>query len=118
MLTQKVAKVAKKFECINCDYFTSKKSDYNKHINTRKHENTYTYLHKSRKKSPNNSYKCECGKEYIHRQSLYKHKSSCLIKNTNVNNDINDIQNDIEIVNNNNNNNNNNDNDNDNNNNT
>ena len=37
MLTKKVAKVAEKYACINCDYSTSKKSSYNKHILTAKH---------------------------------------------------------------------------------
>jgi hypothetical protein len=67
------------FVCESCDYSTSRQSDYDKHVLTPKHNNTYTYLHKSRKNSPI-QYKCECGKEYIHRQSLYTHKKKCTMK--------------------------------------
>jgi hypothetical protein len=37
MLTKKVAKVAQNFECNMCDYITSKKSSYDKHLLTAKH---------------------------------------------------------------------------------
>jgi hypothetical protein len=39
MLTKKSAKIRKEFVCINCNYATSDKKDYNKHIVTSKHKN-------------------------------------------------------------------------------
>jgi len=39
MLTQKSQKSQFKFVCINCDYNTSKKSDFEKHKLTLKHQN-------------------------------------------------------------------------------
>ena len=69
-------KNAEIFYCIDCDFKCSKKSNYDKHLSTRKHKiltNTY-------KKMPDDKieiYKCECGKEYKHRQSLYTHKKKC-----------------------------------------
>ena len=69
-------KNAEKFYCNECDFVCCKKSNYDKHITTRKHKiltNTY-------KKMPDDNdqlYECECGKHYKHRQSLYTHKKKC-----------------------------------------
>jgi len=68
-------KVANKFYCEKCDYGCCKKSDYNKHLSTRKHTlltNTYNEV----PKTPN-EYVCGCGKSYKHRQSLYSHQKKC-----------------------------------------
>lgn len=64
-----------KFYCKNCDYITSNKSDFSRHNLTRKHLNTYTNLQKNAK--PHQIYKCDCGNNYKHRQSLYNHKKIC-----------------------------------------
>jgi hypothetical protein len=69
--------VSKPFQCIKCDYSTSKQFDFDKHTLTRKHLNTYAYLQNKREKSQI-LYKCDCGKEYLHRQSLYTHKRKCI----------------------------------------
>ena len=37
MLTESCPKVAHRFNCINCDYYTSRKSSYSKHLLTDKH---------------------------------------------------------------------------------
>ena len=77
ILTKKMPKNAEKYYCIDCDFACSKKSNYDKHILTRKHKiltNTY-------KKMPDENeqiYECECGKTYKHRQSLYTHKKKCV----------------------------------------
>ena len=39
MKQQKSQKVAKKYECISCDYSSVNLTDYNKHLQTRKHKN-------------------------------------------------------------------------------
>ncbi len=57
------------FFCDICDYVTSNKKDYNKHINTIKHNNN--------KKSPHHNMVCECGKTYINRSSLFNHRKVC-----------------------------------------
>jgi hypothetical protein len=41
-----IKKVALVFECIQCDYFTSKKCDYTKHLLTRKHKNINNFAEK------------------------------------------------------------------------
>ena len=57
------------YVCNICDYVTSNKKDYNKHINTIKHNNN--------KKSPEHNMVCECGKTYTNRSSLFNHRKVC-----------------------------------------
>ena len=66
------------FACSHCDYNTSRKSQYERHLLTAKHKNTYNDLQNGLQKVPKSSkFTCNCGKEYLHRQSLYKHKLTC-----------------------------------------
>ena len=60
------------FFCDICDYVTSNKKDFNKHINTIKHINN--------KKSTEHNMICECGKTYINRSSLFNHRKVCPMK--------------------------------------
>ena len=71
-------KVANIFYCKDCDYYCSKKYNWNKHKTTRKHRiltNTYEYLQSDLQKS-SNTYICNCGNAYMHRQSLYTHRKT------------------------------------------
>jgi len=71
-------KVAAKFKCVSCDYSTSRKGNWKKHISTRKHgilTNTDVFATKSSK-----TYECDCGRFYSHRQSLFTHKKKCTRK--------------------------------------
>jgi len=76
-------KVAQNFYCEICHYITSKKTNYDKHIITPKHQRmTEDYIGgqkvaKSSQKVANHTFKCECGKNYKHRQGLWKHKQKC-----------------------------------------
>lgn len=74
METEKSPKIAKQFYCEKCDYECSKESDYKKHTSTRKHNLEATGNSLAIKNSP---YVCECGKEYITRSGLFKHKKIC-----------------------------------------
>lgn len=76
MTDKKSQKISQLFSCEKCNYTTSKRCDYNKHITTRKHLGTDG---DDTCKSPdeNLDYVCECGKLYKHRQSLYSHKKNC-----------------------------------------
>jgi hypothetical protein len=67
------------FCCEKCNYNSSNKKDYNKHLLTRKHKNTdnqLTFTDEKSQKTP--SFICDCGNEYKHRQSLFNHKKKCL----------------------------------------
>jgi hypothetical protein len=77
MITNKEQKGAEcKYICEKCDFLCSKKSNFDKHIITRKHINNYTELQNEAKIMPK-KYICICGKEYVHRQGLYTHKRTC-----------------------------------------
>ena len=65
------------FRCEKCDYNTSNKKDYNKHLYTEKHismTNNDIEIPKETK------YICNCGKEYKFRQGLHTHKKTCNYK--------------------------------------
>lgn len=70
-------KNAKIFRCETCDFNTSNKCNYLKHLDTRKHK-TLTKFDLDLIKVASPSYDCLCGKSYKHRQSLYSHKKVCL----------------------------------------
>lgn len=59
------------FYCERCDYKCFRKSDFKKHIDSRKHNTTPT----TKKQQP--IYSCICGKEYNHRASLFNHRKKC-----------------------------------------
>lgn len=80
------------FFCDNCDYVTCRKSQYNRHILTPKHQNTYKLLTNTDIESSESSlthFTCNCGKKYKHRQSLFNHKKKCtkLQELNSINND-------------------------------
>ena len=88
MADKKSQKVAPKFYCKICDYKCIRKNDFEKHILTAKHKRLTNADKKSQKvaKTKNivhstDSFICECGKEYKHRQSLHKHQLKCKIIN-------------------------------------
>ena len=68
-------KNAEIFFCEKCDFKCNKNSNYKKHLLTAKHKNRT----KRTEKIPKNAivYKCECGKSYKSRSSLWYHKKKC-----------------------------------------
>jgi hypothetical protein len=63
--------------CETCDFKCSYKSDYARHLLTAKHQmatNGNKWQHKWQQPT---SYMCDCGRAYMHRASLYKHKKVC-----------------------------------------
>ena len=84
MLTEKSGKIRKDFICSKCNYITSDKKDFNKHLLTSKHKNnsfvdiSFANLEKKSEKSENiKIFSCVCGKNYKSRQGLYVHKKKC-----------------------------------------
>ena len=74
--TKNSQKIPTIFECICCDYNTSNKKDYSKHLLTRKHANNNANNGKNPQKSPN--YKCEvCSKQFKDRAGLWRHNKKC-----------------------------------------
>ena len=77
MLTQKTPKNPKEFFCKKCDFVSSNKKDYDRHLATDKHK-VLTNVDKKTPKNPK-PFQCVCGKQYKHRQSLSVHKKKCKI---------------------------------------
>lgn len=106
------------FKCEYCNYETSRKSDYTKHLSTRKHQkyetnNKFNDVISRLYTNPNNellinddnleyllnddqniySLICCCGKKYSSRQSLHVHQKKYKCRNTNINDNNNNINN-------------------------
>ena len=79
MLTDFTSFTSKYFVCQNCHFKCSKKGDWNRHILSSKHKNVDKML-TNVDADDIKPYKCECGKIYKHRQSLYVHKQTCVTK--------------------------------------
>ena len=76
METINSANSAKKYNCEICNISCSKKNDWDRHINTRKHkcksEMESLEINKSAKE-----YNCECNKIFKTHSGLWKHKQKC-----------------------------------------
>ena len=72
MDNKKTPKNPPTFICENCDFKSSNKKDYKRHLGTAKH--------KMLTSTDNKRFKCDCGKNYSHRQSYHKHKKKCNYK--------------------------------------
>ena len=82
--TEKNEKNETKYECISCDFKCCFKSDWLRHLTTRKHNvsvngNKVEIL----KIKKNEALKCVCGKIYTTNSGLWKHKKIC--ENINLN---------------------------------
>lgn len=80
-----VAKNSNMYTCLICDYTTSKKFNYEKHLLTIKHKDyeKMTFATQLAKNNKNeNKYVCECGKRYKYRQGLFAHRKECDHKNS------------------------------------
>lgn len=53
-----------KFECVKCNYSTTKKGNYDKHITTKKHLSSPNFCN-------------TCNKQYSTKSGLWKHKETC-----------------------------------------
>ena len=80
MSTFLVPKSSEKFHCEICDYFTSRKSQFDRHILTDKHkqQQNSTFINEKVPKS-SNAFTCDCGKDYKDRSGLWRHKKKCNI---------------------------------------
>jgi hypothetical protein len=79
MMTHLGPKSSEKFHCKICDYSTCKKSQYERHLLTRKHKNNDNNDTNDDALGPKSSkqFLCECGKTYNFRQGLHTHRKTC-----------------------------------------
>ena len=78
--TIKNEKNEKKYNCEKCDYTTYKKTDYERHLQTKKHNDTNNDT-----KIDVHKFKCICGLKYTNRHNLYRHRRTCeKLKNSEI----------------------------------
>ena len=70
---KKIQESSVNYYCEKCNFSTSRKSQYNRHLLTNKHK----ILINTDEKSSEKLFYCDCGKKYKHSQSLYNHKKKC-----------------------------------------
>ena len=73
------------FICILCDFKCCKNSDWNRHIETKKH----IYRHngnnlESAEIKKHADYTCKCGKKFVTSAGLWKHNKKCNVKTENI----------------------------------
>ena len=73
MLAENSVKLANNFYCEKCDYKTCRKNDFNKHLQSKKHN----AQNGSKMLMENSLYICNCNKKYKHIQSFNRHKKKC-----------------------------------------
>tara|TARA_A100001011_G_C14272627_1_gene827673 strand:+ start:846 stop:1820 length:975 start_codon:yes stop_codon:yes gene_type:complete len=95
-LQENKKKNAKNFYCKFCDFSTSNKYNFDKHLNTAKHKHTTKYNENTTKlqenAKPGMQFICECGKQYPYRASLHNHKKKCNYINNKVQNKTTNIE--------------------------
>jgi len=62
-----------KFNCSECDYNTSRKSKWERHLETIKHK----MITNDNKMITKKVHNCNCGKSYTQRSNLSRHKKKC-----------------------------------------
>ena len=94
MDTQILPQKPQNYFCVFCDFITSNKKDYVRHLSTQKHkkrENDTNDIQKNPKK-PQTTFECvNCNKIYKYSSGLYRHKKRCM--NNESNNESNNILN-------------------------
>jgi hypothetical protein len=77
-------KTPKTFLCELCDFKSSNKKDFSRHLATQKHiindsQCFSTIISQKNSKNPLLQYKCKCGKKYKDNSGLWRHKKKCPI---------------------------------------
>ena len=75
MTNKKVAKVAKKYFCKKCDYFTFNKTNFEKHLHTQKHFGNKMEINGNNQNLQ--LFTCECCRTFKTLSGIWKHKKSC-----------------------------------------
>ena len=92
IMTEKVQLSSYKYFCTKCEYSTSRRSQYDRHLTTSKHRRTT-----ENNEMGHTMHSCGCGKIYRYRQGLFNHRKTCNfnptesisvnpVESTNVNN--------------------------------
>ena len=80
---KKTPKKTPNFLCKKCDFVTSNRKDYERHVSTPKHQNDDKMMTKKPQKTPYDNaltlHICECGRQYKYRQGLSIHRKKCIL---------------------------------------
>ena len=82
METLEIAKCPQIFSCEKCNYFTSKKNHFARHLDTKKHKMLVLEINGNEKgaKKGTEIFVCEkCNKEFKSKSGLWKHKQKCIL---------------------------------------
>jgi hypothetical protein len=88
MDTQILPQKPQNFGCVFCDFITSNKKDYARHLSTVKHKKRENDTNDTKKtpKKPQMFHECaNCNKIYKYTSGLYRHKKKCLDRENNDN---------------------------------
>lgn len=102
--SRKTRKKSQNFYCECCDYYSSRKNDYIKHLATQKHKKnmlpnvTETLPKKSKSRTKvAKIFVCEiCNKEYKSRKGLWGHKKKCMPVNLKIDPEVKELKEIIE----------------------
>ena len=88
MEISKVSKSLNNFYCEYCDYTCCRKSDFNKHLLTDKHnvskDGNQMETVEIAKSQGQKEMKCDCGKIYKNKSGLWKHQKKCKFSEENT----------------------------------
>ena len=76
-MEKKFQKSSEKFYCTSCDYSTSRKSQWTRHLSTAKHKMDNMDNTVDNTKSSRRYFECTCGKSYKYNSGLSKHRKKC-----------------------------------------
>tara|TARA_Y100000782_G_scaffold94465_1_gene104824 strand:- start:1079 stop:1948 length:870 start_codon:yes stop_codon:yes gene_type:complete len=82
-MSEKLPKSCKKLQfkyiCENCHYYSNNKTNFEKHLQTKKHNDTNGYKTGTKmiQMGTKKLHKCICGKSYVYIQGLYRHRNKC-----------------------------------------
>ena len=84
-LDKKMSKMSNSYYCGVCDYTTSRKNNWERHLLSKKHKKrcnqNVTCVQKNEQKT-SKIFSCEiCGKNYKSRMGIYRHKKVCVLAN-------------------------------------
>ena len=101
--SKKVPKSSIFFYCEDCDYNTTRKSQFIRHLSTDKHKKAKMVVNDSEKVPKSSNFTCKCGKNYKFDTGLYRHKKTCnytvnTIDIVNIKDDNNNEVNDKELI--------------------
>ena len=86
MITKKFQKVPQIYHCELCDYYGMRKSQWERHLLTKKHNDNKMVTNDNKKVR----YECSCGKSYKYRSGYSRHKKVCKFENESKENEIKD----------------------------